>query len=321
MAEVVLVHGIAQEQLAAATLEQQWVPALAGGVANYGDQVLADRIWRSGTSAIDIRMGYYATPFIDKDAQGSGGPDRQQLSEEAEQLTEELALAWLRAAAQCAADPRDRTQAQKALNILAADPNDAQGRIRTAVGRPTLNALAGLRWFAPFGMTVASKFVWRALSQVTRYLTDDEIRSYAQDQVLHWIGPDTRLLIGHSLGSVVAYETLHRAYEAGHLPPSHCLTLITLGSPLGLDGIVYNRLHPQPPHVPPAAHRWDNFAAPDDLVAAHLSLLTLFPPAMGASVSVTDHPNLDTGSKPHQIEHYLTKPSVGKVVSETLNHN
>ena len=56
MATVVLVHGIAQEQLAAAKLEQAWVPALAGGVANFGDQALADRIWRAGTSEIDIRM-------------------------------------------------------------------------------------------------------------------------------------------------------------------------------------------------------------------------------------------------------------------------
>jgi hypothetical protein len=28
---------------------------------------------------------------------------------------------------------------------------------------------------------------------------------------------------------------------------------------------------------------------------------------------------VDTGSKPHQIEHYLTKPSTGKVVSETVH--
>jgi hypothetical protein len=321
MATVVLVHGIAQEQLAAAKLEQAWVPALAGGVANFGDQALADRIWRGGTSQIDIRMGYYAKPFNDANAQGSGvGPDGPQLSAQAEELSEELALAWLRAAAQSAHDPRDRTQAQKALTVLSGQAGQPQGPLRTAVGRPALNALAGLRWFAPFGMAVASKFVWRALSQVTRYLTDDEIRSYAQNQVLHWIGPDTRLLIGHSLGSVVAYETLHRAHEAGHLPAGQRLTLITLGSPLGLDGIVYNRLLPTPPQVPPAAGRWDNFAAPDDLVAAQLSLSTLFPPAAGGSVTVTDH-RVETGSTPHEVVHYLTKPSTGKVVSETLHHS
>ena len=49
---------------------------------------------------------------------------------------------------------------------------------------------------------------------------------------------------GASQGSVVAYEAVHRAYE--QLPSGHTLTLMTLGSPLGLQGVVYNRLRPQP---------------------------------------------------------------------------
>jgi hypothetical protein len=166
-------------------------------------------------------------------------------------------------------------------------------------------------------MAVASKFVWRALTQVSRYLTDDTIRTYAQDQVLQWIGPDTRLVIGHSLGSVVAYEAIHRAYEAGHLPTDQTLTLITLGSPLGLQGVVYNRLRPQPPHVPPAVNRWENFAANDDLVAAQLDLTSYFPPAPESSVTPVTH-IVDTGAKPHQIEHYLTKPTAGRIVTEAL---
>ena len=61
-----LVHGIAQEQLAAAVLESDWLPALAGGVANSGNQHLADRIWHAGSRGdIGIRMAYYGTPFID----------------------------------------------------------------------------------------------------------------------------------------------------------------------------------------------------------------------------------------------------------------
>jgi hypothetical protein len=319
MATVVLVHGIAQEQLGAASLEKNWIPALADGVAKAGDQPLADRIWRNGQTEIDIRMAYYGTPFIDPGAQGAGGDidlDTEPLPGDAEQLTEQLALAWLKVAAETAHDPSDRRQAQKELALISGDVGQAQGP-RAAIGRPALNALARLRWFAPFGMAVASRFVWRALTQVTRYLSDDDIRAYAQDQVLQWIGPDTRLVIGHSLGSIVAYEAVHRAYEAGHMPTDKSLALITLGSPLGLQGVVYNRLRPQPPTVPPAASRWENFAAKDDLVAAQLDLRLFFPPAAGFSVSPVTH-IVDTGSKPHQIEHYLTKPSSGRVVIETL---
>jgi hypothetical protein len=72
MATIVLVHGIAQEQLGPATLEKNWLPALADGIANSGNQELADRIWRDNTpGAIDIRMAYYGTPFIDAGAQGA----------------------------------------------------------------------------------------------------------------------------------------------------------------------------------------------------------------------------------------------------------
>ena len=124
-------------------------------------------------------------------------------------------MTWLQAAAKSAEDPSDRRQAQNDLDIITGAVGEAQGP-RATLGRPALNALANLRWFAPFGMAVAARFVWRALTQVARYLTDDQIRSYAQDQVLHLIGPDTRLVIGHSLGSVVAYEAVHR-----YRPPPH----------------------------------------------------------------------------------------------------
>ncbi len=319
MATVVLVHGIAQEQLGPATLEKAWIPALADGVAKAGDQAMADRIFHDGTSDFDIRMAYYGTPFIDAGAQGGGNVDLDSapLAPSEEELAELLARRWLEAAANSAKDPSDRRQAERELAVIRGQTGEAQG-VRGIVGRPALNALTRLRWFAPFGMAVASKFVWRALTQVSRYLTDDDIRTYAQDQVLQWIGPDTRLVIGHSLGSVVAYESVHRAYEAGHLPTDRSLTLITLGSPLGLQGVVYNRLRPHPPHCPLAANRWENFAAEDDLVAAQLDLTPYFPPAPGSVIRPTNH-IVDTGSKPHEITHYLTKPTLGRIIAETLN--
>ena len=115
MATIVLVHGIAQEQLAAPVLESTWLPALAGGVANSGNQQLADRIWRQGARGdIDVRMAYYGTPFIDPGAQGAPDVDldTQPLPGDVEELTEQLAKAWLQSAAADAKDPSDRRQAQ-----------------------------------------------------------------------------------------------------------------------------------------------------------------------------------------------------------------
>jgi len=47
------------------------------------------------------------------------------------------------------------------------------------------------------------------LKQVRRYLTDPGLRAAARARVIDLIGPDTEVVVGHSLGSVVAYEALH----------------------------------------------------------------------------------------------------------------
>jgi hypothetical protein len=111
-------------------------------------------------------------------------------------------------------------------------------------------------------------------------------------------------------------EAVHRAYEQ-RLAADQTLTLMTLGSPLGLKSVVYERLQPQPPHVPAAVNRRENIVAKDDLVAAQLDLEPFFPPAAGSTVRPHTH-IVDTGSKPHDITHYLTKPTAGRIVTETL---
>jgi hypothetical protein len=306
MSTIVLVHGIAQEQLAADTLESHWLPALAGGVRNHGNPDLADRLWRhSAPGDITARMAYYGHHFLDDTAQGPTTPGELDPAEA--ELVEQLATAWLHAAANRASDPRDRTEANRKLAELTDAPDAAQGP-RAAI-RPAMNALARLRWFAPMGLGLAGRFVYRALSQVSRYLTNNTLRRNAQDLVLTHINPDTRLVIGHSLGSVIAYEALHRT--------QHPTALLTLGSPLGLRNIIYERLRPQPPHVPPTLTRWDNIVDRDDLVAAHLDLRPHFPPAASAIIPVTTA-TVDNGSKPHDATHYLTKRITGRIVTETL---
>ena len=57
------------------------------------------------------------------------------------------------------------------------------------------------------------------------------------------IDADTRVVVGHSLGSVVAYEALceYRARAGGYGP-----ALVTLGSPLGIPNLAFDRLDPAP---------------------------------------------------------------------------
>ncbi|MFE7746947.1 hypothetical protein [Nocardia sp. NPDC057455] len=306
LATIVLVHGIAQEQESADTLEARWLPGLAGGVRNHGAPELADRLWRNGSPGdLSTRMAFYGSRFLVEGAQGTG----TELDDAQLDLMEQLAAEWLATAAAHAGDERDRATARR---LGTPPPPDAVAQGAQARLRPALNALMRLRWFAPFGFGLAQKFVISALSQVARYFTDDDVREYAQQQVLDQVGPDTRLVIAHSLGSVVAYEALHRT--------GHPVTLLTMGSPLGLRSVVYDRLRPQPSTVPKSVTDWHNLVDEDDLVAAHLDLTPFFPPHPGSAVIPVTEQHFDNGASPHDSTGYLVKAVTGGIVAKALGH-
>ena len=95
--------------------------------------------------------------------------------------------------------------------------------------------------------------------------------------------------------------------------------LVTLGSPLGLDTIIYPKLRPQPPTYPPKALRWVNIADSDDFVAAEPDLTKFFSNGIPSTASFEGAHTVDNGAKPHNVDFYLTKAQVGKPVGETLS--
>ena len=82
------------------------------------------------------------------------------------------------------------------------------------------------------------------------------------------------VVIAHSLGSVVAYETLW-AY-----PQQRVDLLVTVGSPLAMPGVVIDRLQPDALHKrgarPPGVARWVNIADVGDIVAVPRDGLALY---------------------------------------------
>jgi hypothetical protein len=306
MATIVLVHGIAQEQKAADTLESEWLPALAGGVRLAEYPEIADRLWRD--RAIDVRMAFYGSQFLKRDQQGE---DPGNLDEAEAALAEQLAMEWLERAAEQASRPQDKATAARELAYVRGEVG-AEEAGSGAVLRSAINALARLRWFAPYGFAFAARFIVKSLAQVTRYLSDEEIRSAAQQAVLDLIGPETKIVIGHSLGSVVAYEAVQRLDRP--LP-----LLVTLGSPLGLDTLIYPKLRPQPPTFPPHLARWVNIADRDDFIAAKPDLTPLFSTGIPSGAIFDGGWTVDNGAKPHCAQFYLTKVEIGRPVGETLS--
>jgi hypothetical protein len=309
MATIVLVHGIAQEQKSADTLEEEWLPDLAGGVRTAGFPEVADRVWRlkSGPDGIDTRMAFYGDLFLKG---GQQGLEPEELSGAEQAVAEDLAMEWTARAASRSADDKSRRAAGQELAQLQQTGGEEQG-VR-AGARSAVNSLARIRWFAPFGMGFASRFVVRSLTQVTRYLSDDAVREQALARVHSLVTPDTRILIGHSLGSVVAFEAAQRFDRP--LP-----LLITMGCPLGLHTVVYERVRPQPPRFPPMVRHWVNIADRNDIVAAEPDLTPLFGPTAPPGAVLEGGWTVENGARPHQADFYLTKAQVGQPIGALLS--
>ncbi|OLF13498.1 hypothetical protein [Actinophytocola xanthii] len=107
-------------------------------------------------------------------------------------------------------------------------------------------------------------FVAVFFRELATYLsgTDEQARLDAREEVVGVIKrhrPD--VVVAHSLGTVVTYEALA---ANPHLSVD---LLVTLGSPLGMPDVVYERLRPMPAGRLPGVRRWVNIADIGDLVA------------------------------------------------------
>ncbi|HEX5144411.1 MAG TPA: hypothetical protein VFW21_11145, partial [Mycobacterium sp.] len=291
MATIVLVHGIAQEQRSADDLENEWLPALAGGVRNAGHPTLADRLWPPRPDIPRLaRIAFYGNRFLTPDQQGvDTALSHQQLD-----TADEVALEWLTNALD-SSRPKDAGSARLELQALHRDPNDPNAQGVGAVGGRILAALDHIPWLSQAGLTAAGH-IDKTLAQVVRYLTEPDIRGCAIGQVRQHLDADTRIVVGHSLGSVVAYEAI-RSHQQ---PPP---LLITLGSPLGLNAV--NRRLQQPPAFPAGLGRWVNLADNDDIVAARPHLTAVFDVNRPTTARFDSTYTVDNGAQPHRAGFYL----------------
>ena len=250
-------------------------------------------------------MAFYGDLFLTPGSMGSGDTDPATGDHAA--LAAALAEEWLRHGAE-RSNPDQATSITQ-LSYLNPKGHEDQGPVREAQ-RTALNALSKLGWFAPMGMAFAGRFVNKTLAQVTAYLSDPGIREEVQARVAAHMTPDTKVILGHSLGSVVAYEAAHQLIHPIAL-------LITIGSPLGLRSIVFDKVHPQPPGYPPQVRRWVNIADRNDLVAAEPDLRPQFgdpPPGCTFDAAWT----VVNGAKPHDGTFYLGKQQTGIPIAQAL---
>jgi hypothetical protein len=195
--------------------------------------------------------------------------------------------------------------AEAAASDIAVLGPDATTKLRTPrMVQRALNALSQSRFFA--GLT--ERLIIGCIKQVHAYLTEESVRAEIHERVDSVVGSATAVLVGHSLGSVVAYE-------AACAHPGWDLALVTLGCPLGIRNLVFDRLRPPPEggrgHFPVGAATWTNIADTGDVVA----LVKRLAPVFGDRVQDL---LVDNGSKAHDVSPYLTAVPTGRAIAEGL---
>lgn len=174
--------------------------------------------------------------------------------------------------------------------------------------------------------------VTRTAREIDRYLNNtdniaDQIRSMLKERLrplLH--ARNEVLLIGHSLGSVIAYDAL---WELSQEEAVHGqVDMLTLGSPLGMK-FIFKRLHgiaaSQRKTYPKNIRYWHNVSAEGDIVALNRTLRNTFQEMLKQEFvksiedhyrGVYNHFRNNTSLNSHRSYGYLINPVVGRIVAQ-----
>ncbi|MER5935212.1 hypothetical protein [Streptomyces sp. NPDC002054] len=292
MAQVVLIHGIfnyvrgATPHEAALEAAADCRPRLAAGLARAG---------LAGAVGPDLAMAYYADLL------------RPDLPDEAQAEEEDDGFEKLTA--------REREDAAEWLVTAGAPVPEQLQNIGLAPLRQLLGWLVDDRE-GPMGRRLRDKMVRRLermmlamLREVEAYTTWSGRRRLVQERVAQTIRREQpQVIVAHSLGSVVAYETLH-----AH-PDLRVRQLVTLGSPLRLPSLA-RRLEPGlragRGARPAGVEHWTNIADVGDLVAIPPKLSEVFP--------VDQDEVFDNGLDFHGLGAYLANGLTGLAVVPYLS--
>jgi hypothetical protein len=302
---IVLVHGIAQEQLGAEQIATEAVAALVDGIQNAAQEMpteerarlerLARRI-RERDREVEVAVAFYGSAFLKPRTD----------DDDEKRFKDDLALAMMKRARDDSSRKRTRDVAAKELQeVEATGEAQGPGRVLGAV----FARLGRIPGIADWVMAGAAK-LFPELEQVGQYMREPEIRAFTRNEVRRLMTPDTRVLIGHSLGSVVAYDIAREQ-------PNPLPLLLTLGSPLGLKQIIYDRIDPQPPTFPAKVQRWVNVADREDYIASTLNLKPLFSPIPAGAV-FDNVQSVYSGNEPHALTRYLSKKIVGSAILQAM---
>lgn len=300
MSLIVGVHGIAQQFKGEHVLRAEWTPPLQDGLRRAGE--LGEAALRVLGDA-GLHCAFYGDLFRPPGRPLAVG-DPFLTAEDVTDYDAELLHSWWEAAAE--ADPE----------VVSPDARSLGPR---NVVQAALRALSASKFFAG----VAGKALIFDLVQVRRYFTEPEIRQAVRARVEAAVDQDTRVIVAHSLGTVVAYEAL-----CAH-PEWQIDLFLTVGSPLGIRNLIFDRLEPAPildpaaqssrGRWPESVQSWTNVADVNDVVALVKDFRPLFD--RGPRPEAFNGFLVDNGAHAHDVSPYLTSREAGQAIATALAPN
>lgn len=170
--------------------------------------------------------------------------------------------------------------------------------------------------------------------ELDRYFKNkDKVASQIREQLKQELRPllengDKILLIGHSLGSVIAFDTLWALSQLEHLSGKIDLFL-TIGSPLGMnyvqDRLLGNKYKDHDKKYPTNILNWVNISAVGDITPLDGNFADDYKGMLKPenTQSITDHSKgiynffrNEDGINFHRSYGYLVNPAVGNVIAD-----
>lgn len=189
----------------------------------------------------------------------------------------------------------------------------------------------------PVLIPLLPKEVDSAATEMNRYFNnDDNVAADIRKLLKQTLRPlieknEPVLLICHSLGSVIAYDTLWELTHEEKLPGK--IDFLTIGSPLGMH-YVRRRLMGMKGNgkitYPKLIRRWINISSEGDIIALERNFHTVFEDMLKQhlATSIEDHSHgiynyfrTDAGLNCHRSYGYLVNPAVGSTIADWWKRN
>jgi len=291
--KLVFLHGRSQQDKDPLVLRQKWVAALREGLEKADLELPIDE-W-------DILFPYY------------GNALRDVTSEMPDSLaTVRLPLQEHAAHFSCAVlqDCLDEVGVTEEVIATQTPPNDPLGeRLSVSISNEFFHR--GLQLLDRYVPRARTRLIEATAADVAQYLHDPEVQGYIDNgvaQAFSDCGTEDTVVVGHSMGSIVAYQVLSQA----GIVNCPVKALITIGSPLGMQVI---REALEPIEHPPNVGYWFNAFDERDVVALNPLDSNNFP----TTPVIKNYGGVENESdNHHKIRGYLSDRVVATTIAKAL---